>query len=43
MARDRESDKFKGYCYVEFDEHNSFLRALEYNNAVSPCTVTFSR
>lgn len=35
MVRDRETDKFKGYCYVEFDTAEALSKALMLNGAVS--------
>lgn len=35
MARDRETDAFKGYCFVEFCDEESVQKALEFDGAVS--------
>lgn len=34
MVRDRETDKFRGYCYVEFDSEVSLNQALALNGAM---------
>jgi RNA recognition motif-containing protein len=33
MVRDRETDKFKGYCYVEFESEDAMRKALLMNGA----------
>lgn len=33
MIRDRETDKFKGFCYVEFNDAEAFRKALGFDNA----------
>ena len=34
MVRDKETDKFRGYCYVEFDSQEALNNALKLNGAV---------
>lgn len=34
LVRDRETDIFKGYCYVDFEDKNSYDRALKLNGAL---------
>lgn len=34
MVRDRETDKFRGYCYVEFESADALKRAILLNGAV---------
>lgn len=40
MVRDKETDKFRGYCYVEFDSQEALNNALKLNGAVRKFFLT---
>lgn len=42
MVRDKETDKFRGYCYVEFETAEALKLALLLNGAVRCLSISFS-
>jgi RNA recognition motif-containing protein len=40
MMRDRETDKFRGYCYVEFQTEEALKKALQMNGAVRKLIIS---
>lgn len=35
LVKDRETDVFKGFCYVEFEDIESLERAIDLNNVIA--------
>lgn len=34
LVYDRETERFKGFCYVEFEDSETLEKALQYDNSI---------